>query len=66
MCFIWPADPEKTRMLKGARRELAIKRILADSRGAKVATEKTTWKLVWSAIKTPTNVVLVWCYICDK
>lgn len=66
MCAVWPADPEKSRMVQGPRRDLAIARIMVDSRGAKVATEKTTWKLVWSAIKTPTNLVLIWCYICDN
>lgn len=55
-----------SRMVQGARRDLAINRILVDSKGSKVATESTTWKLIWDAVKSPTNIVLVWCYICDK
>ncbi|KAI5832433.1 MFS general substrate transporter [Schizophyllum commune Tattone D] len=63
MLFIFPTDPERTRMLTPGERKLAIARLYADQPSIAVTKERTTWSLVKRGILSPTTLACSWFFI---
>ncbi|KAL1747009.1 major facilitator superfamily domain-containing protein [Schizophyllum fasciatum] len=57
MLVIFPADPERTRMLTAEERRLAIARLHADQPLITVTKERTDWPLVKRGILSPVTLV---------
>ncbi|KAJ7578108.1 major facilitator superfamily domain-containing protein [Mycena floridula] len=64
--FIFPTDPETTKMLTEEERQLAIARIYADQPSIKETKEKITLKVVKRGVFNVTALACVWLYIVDN
>lgn len=62
LCFVFPTDPERTRYLTEAERELAIKRIYADQPQIRETKEKMNRGLIKRGILNVNTLVCVWIF----
>jgi sugar phosphate permease len=66
MIFLFPTDPEKTKMLTEEERALVIKRMYVDQPSIGTTKEKATKKLIKRGVFSVTTVVCTWICIVDN
>ncbi|TRM56714.1 major facilitator superfamily domain-containing protein [Schizophyllum amplum] len=66
MLFIFPADPEQSRMLTPEERQLAIARLYVDQPEIKETKEHINWSLIKRGVFSPTTLACSWLYIVDN
>lgn len=64
MIWLFPTDPENSKMLNEEERALAIRRMYVDQPSIGTTKEKATKKLVKRGVFSVTTIACSWCVLC--